>query len=903
MDPLYVIDGSNYIFRAYYAVSPLYNSKGFPTNALLGFSRMILKLLKDKDVKNIAIAFDVKAKTFRHKIYSKYKANRSECPEDLVPQMPYFREISKAFGIKVLEEEGYEADDIIATLTTEAKKQAQKVVIVSADKDLTQLVDKDVLVWDPMRDVLYDEKGVFNKFGVKPAQMLDYLSLMGDSSDNVPGVKGIGPKSASSLINYFGSIYELVKRKEEIFSIRGLRGAKRIRTLIEENLDSLNMSRSLIALENKVPIALGLDTKKEFIFKGIKNELLEPLLEELEFNSFRDSISLIREKNESSNKIKVEKKYKLVTNENFKDFVKELSTYKEFSFDTETTSLDTVEAKLVGISISFKEDAAYYLPIFSSLKESSCLDLKGVISALNPIFQDKDVLKIGFNLKFDISILLNAGFKIDGPFFDSMLASYVLEPEGQRSRGLKALTKLLLGEEMTTFEEILQDKENISQVENEKILNYAAHDADASLKLYKIFNEKLGEDKDSCSLRYVFSKIEMPLVKVLSKMELTGIRVDIDFLNSLETEFLEEVKSLEKRIYSLANKEFNINSPKQLASVLFEDLNISTKGVKKTKTGYSTNASVLNKIINRHEIIKVLLEYREVFKLQSTYIASLKKLVKSKTRRVHSSFNQAITSTGRLSSSDPNLQNIPIKNPRGQRIRKVFVAGDKKVLVKADYSQIELRVLAHLSKDKGLSDAFLNNEDIHLKTAVDLFPDAESDIKYFRRLAKTINFGIIYGMGAFRLASSLGISQKEAKRYIDEYFLKYPGVLAYYDYLKNKIEEDGYVETLFGRRRYAKDIDTSGRDAMYVSRSLINAPIQGTAAEIVKIAMIKADSLIDSKWKDKANMILQVHDELVFEVNKDIKDEVTADLVKTMEQAVKLNVPLRVDYLINKSWG
>lgn len=907
MHPVYLVDGSGYIFRAYYAVQPLSTSKGLPTNALIGFTRMLAKLLRDVHADHIAVMFDTSAKTFRHELYDGYKANRGECPEDLVPQMPYFRKIVEAMGIRHFEKEGFEADDIIATLTRTFSSQEREVVIVSGDKDLTQLVDERTVVWDAMRDVRFTPELVKEKFGVEPKQVLDFLALCGDSSDNIPGVKGVGPKSAQRLIEHFGSVDNLIEKTDEIGELKGLRGAKSVQKKIESGVELLRLSRELVRLDEAVAPFNEIVNVEELSLTPPDDAVLYPLFEELEFNSLLNTVT-------SAHRPKVvetasAKKYETVSPKSFDAFLKKFKKQKSFAFDTETSSLDPRSCELVGLSVSWEDDSAYYLPFVAGDDAEGAspelLELEVVRDALAPIFADADVKKIGANLKYDISVMAEQGMPVHGLGFDAMLCAYVLNPD-RRDFGLKALSSLHLDEEMKPFKDVLGDREHIGQVPLAAVAEYACHDADASWKLKEALDTKLGKDSNTPpSLRYVFEEIEMPLVEVLSDIERAGVAIDLDILENLSKEFSADIERLREEIFVYAGCEFNVNSPKQLGAILFEELGISTKGVKKTKTGYSTNASVLEKLVDAHPIVSLLLEYREVHKLNSTYVEALKNLVHPKTGRIHASFNQAVAATGRLSSSDPNLQNIPIRNERGRRIRNAFIPEKGSLLIAADYSQIELRILAHLSEDQAFRDAFLNREDIHLRTAKEIFGammGSEDEQKELRRVAKTINFGIIYGMSAFRLAREINVSRTQAQEYIDQYFARYPRVLEYFDSVAEKAETQGYVETMFGRRRYLEELDISGRDAGYAGRSMLNAPIQGSAAEIIKIAMVNLHKVL-AQNEGSARMVLQVHDELVVEVRESDAERVRDLIVEEMESAVSLSVPLVVDARIGRSWG
>ncbi len=902
MNTTYLVDGSGYIFRAYYAVAPLSNSQGLPTNALLGFSRMIMKLIKDKQASSIAVAFDTGKPTFRHEIYSEYKANRDECPEDLVPQMPYFRKIAKALGLVCYEKEGFEADDIIATLTVNLASEDNKVVIVSGDKDLTQLVNDNVVVWDAMRDINYNDQAVIDKFGVKPEQIRDYLSLIGDTSDNIPGVRGVGPKTAQRLIQEFGDIDKMIKNVDKIKDIEKLRGAKGVQAKIEGSIEQMRLSQSLIDLDYKVKPFNKVKDYNELTWEGPIHDELEILFNELEFNSILSKVNSVFK---NSKKELKDKEYKVLEKKDLKDLAKQIKAKGSFAFDTETSSLDPLSCHLIGVSFSLEEDKAYFVGFSSFDPSASLVDLEDFKKVFSKIFADKEIKKFGANIKFDIEVLEAKGIEVEGVDFDTMLAAHVLSPD-KRDYGLKSLAYKHLGESMLTYDELVKNAESkassLLELPFSRLSKYACHDADATLKVRNALKKELDKEEFSTALS-LFTEIEMPLVPVLADIETAGIKIDTDYLDGLSKEFGTELEDLTKRIYAVVGEEFNINSPKQLSEVLFDKLGISTKGIKKNKTAYSTNSVTLEKLKGQHEIVDLILSYRAYYKLKSTYVDALPPLVSEETKRLHASFNQAITATGRLSSSNPNLQNIPIKSKNGRRIRNAFCAKEDSTFIIADYSQIELRILAHLSEDEALTRAFVTGEDIHSKTAQELFgADLFADKKELRRIAKTINFGIIYGMGAFRLARELEISRDQAQEYIDKYFARYPSVLDYFDRLRSDMDILGYVETLFGRRRYKQDIDSSGRDYGYSERSLLNAPIQGTAAEIIKKAMINLNQSL-AKYSQNARMVLQVHDELIIETSKKLAEPVFALVVREMENAVKLSVPLKVEARVSQRWG
>lgn len=906
MKLLHLVDGSGYIFRAFYAVAPLSTQQGMPTNALYGFTRMLQKLLRDVQATHVAVAFDTAAPTFRHELYAEYKANRRECPAELVPQLPFFRKIVEALGIQSLEKAGVEADDIIATLTTALQRDDTKIVIVSGDKDLTQLVNERVEVWDAMRDIHFTPSTVRDKFGVPPEQIVDYLTLVGDTSDNVPGAKGIGPKTAKLLLERFSSLEELLQDTAAIEEIKGLRGAASVRKTLESSGEMLRLSRKLVELDHQVDPYRQVQDIAEFTIRPVDPAVAGPLFHELEFPRILESLSLAAPIAAPSQRYATKNFRTVRSAEELTALAAELSKVSEFAFDTETTSLDVLGCELVGISISWKPNEAYYLPIACGESREGYHELTEVVRVLNPIFADESIKKIGLNLKFDLNVLTTHGFTVRGVAFDGMLASYVLSPD-KREHGLKALAKCHLNVDMVTYEELLGDAEAITDVELERLSHYACHDAEASWCLREALDKLIGPaaPDGGASLRRIFEEIEVPLIPVLAAMERAGIKTDVHFLSQLGDEFAAELQTLEARIHELAGGEFNLNSPKQLSEVLFDRLGLPTAGLRRTQSGFSTDASVLARFADKHEIVRNILEYREIFKLKSTYVEALIRLTRPDTGRVHTSFNQAIAATGRLSSSEPNLQNIPIRNPRGRRIRQAFIAEDGYSLISADYSQIELRILAHLADDPNLIDAFRRGEDIHLSTARDIFGDialSGTDRDRLRRIAKTINFGIIYGMSAFRLAGELEVPRRQAQEYIDNYFAKYAGVQRYFDRLAEESQRLGYVATMFGRRRYLKDIDTTGRDAGYAGRSLLNAPIQGTAAEIIKLAMIRLYDELE-QFGDSARIVLQVHDELVVEARQSVLESVRAAVARAMEGAVELSVPLKADIRVGRSWG
>ncbi len=928
---LYIIDGSGYIYRAYYAIKQqLTNSEGLPTGALFGFTKMLLKLLNDKGVENVAIAFDTKVPTFRHEKYPEYKANRKATPDDLVKQMPYFREIVEGLGIKALVQDGFEADDIIGTIAKNFSAQGMRVVIVSGDKDLSQLVSDKISVWDAMKNVHYDKIKVREKFGINPEQIVDLLALSGDTSDNIPGARGIGEKTAVQLLNEFDSLDSLLANLDKLDVNKTIRGAKSVKEKIQNSLDNIELSKFLATINCDVPVFNTENDISKFTWAEYNLDVLLPIFEKLEFQNLLKEIikkdnGKLREQIADS-KIPTDAEYTVLSPDDLPAFAEKLAQQNSFAFDVETTSLNPLECELIGVAISFEDKKGFFIPLYSHLEPQKVIPLELFKEHFGYIFASTTIKKIGWNLKFDISVLEEKGIKVNAPFIDGMLVQALLHPDDRESKGLKQQALIVLKEQMATFEEVVGDNSSIADIEIERTAAYACHDADATWRLTKILYKQL---KDISSENNTtqgqsplneFNNIEMPLIRVLSLIECTGIKVHIPSLEKLKKEFASEISNLTAEIYKLVGHEFNINSPKQLSEILFGELNLPYPlRIKSNEKQLSTSVKVLEELnAQGHKIAEFLIEYREIQKLQSTYVEPLLKQADS-ARRIHSSFNQAQVATGRLSSSDPNLQNIPIRNERGAQLRKVFVGDAGYKLIKADYSQIELRVLAHLSDDKNLIQAFLSGEDFHLRTAKDIFGEEASDPtrkKELRRYAKSINFGIVYGMGANSLAKMLSIPRAQAQEYIEGYFRKYPQVQEYFTKIDSQIAQNGCVETLFGRRRYVSELqaNTSIGDPNFIKRSLLNGIIQGTAAEIVKLAMIGIMDklpkynfdLLGKPTKENrglARMVLQVHDELVFEVHESVLSEVKQLIIQQMENAVQLNVPLKVDVEIGASWG
>ncbi|MCF8055382.1 MAG: DNA polymerase I [Desulfocapsa sp.] len=878
-DEVYLVDGSAYIYRAYHAVAPLTNSEGMPTHAVFGFLNILRKLIKEKNPHYLAVAFDMRGPVFRHEIYPEYKANRPPMPEDLAVQIPYIKELVRAMNIPCFEVQGIEADDIIASAAKVLVEQGKKVVVVSGDKDLLQLVDGQVVMWDPMKNKVMDGSAIEEKYHVRPEQLLDCYALMGDSSDNVPGVPGVGPKTAEKLINQHGTL-------EGLYESLGSMKKSKLKERLEENRAMAFLSRDLIRLKYDVEVPALLSGYQQ---QEPKEEQLQDLYSRLGFNS------MLKEKNES---VSVSTKgFQLVqTTDDLQRVVGHLHNSSLLVIDTETTSLDVARASLVGISLCTDLDAAWYIPIGHCLENGELqegqLEQSVVLGALKPFLESGSLPKLGHNIKYDYSVLRNScDLAMQGPLYDSMIAAYLAEP-GRRSLKLDELC-LECGYGLTAFDQVVGDpkQENcFAYVDLKEACNYSCEDVFGSLLLWRKYEPLLKEVKQY----ELFHDVETPLIPILAEMELAGITVSGKVLDQLQDEFQQEIDALQEEIYALAGYSFNIQSPKQLGVLLFEELELPHG--RKTKTGYSTDMKVLEKLAPKHEIPAKITRYRVLAKLQSTYVKKLKKLINPQTGRVHTSFNQTVTATGRLSSSNPNMQNIPIRTEEGNRIRKAFVPGKDRIFLSADYSQIDLRVLAHYSQDEALLYAFRHGEDIHARTAAELFGVSPLLLtSEMRRVAKSINFGIVYGMSSFGLSNQLNISRKEASRFIDRYFQLYSGVKKFMEAIVEQARENGYVTTLLKRRRMLPEINVKNKTRReFAERTAINTPIQGTAADIIKLAMIKVVPALKQK-KLSARLLLQIHDELVFELPENELDR-TREVVKAvMEEAMHLDVPLVVN--------
>jgi DNA polymerase-1 len=899
--PLYLIDGSGYLFRAYYAIRHLSSPTGFPTNAIYGVVQMLLKLLRDQKPDHLAVVFDVGRETFRTELYPDYKANRAAMPEDLRPQIEPLKELIRAFNIPVLEKAGFEADDLIGTIARRCREQGQPVIVVTGDKDLMQIVGDGITLLDTMKDKASNVAEVVEKFGVAPSRVVDVLALMGDASDNIPGVPGIGEKTASKLIQEFGSLEELLVRVDEV---KGKNGER-----LREFADQARLSYQLATIDCAVPLEYSFDS---FRVEPANNARLAELFKAYGFTSLMKELT-------SSATLSAEDYRCVATRKELAAMLAELTAAPAFAFDTETTSLNPLEAELVGISLACREHAAWYIPVGHTARRSSGeglfadhaapallpgqLPRQEVLAALAPLLENPEHRKIAQNMKYDYQILRGAGLHPQGLWCDTMIASYVSNP-ARTSHGLGALSLELLDHKMISYDEVTgKGKERIgfAEVPLAEATRYSAEDADVTYLLHRLLLPKVVET----GTEQLFFELEMPLVPILAEMELTGVLLDLPLLADLSSRIATDLANLEQAIHSEAGKAFNIGSPKQLGEILFEKMQLPTGKKTKLKTGWSTNVDELERLANLDiPIARLLLQYRSQSKLKSTYTDALPKLVDGKTGRVHTSYNQTVAITGRLSSSDPNLQNIPIRTDEGRQIRRAFIAPPGCKILSADYSQIELRVLAHLSGDKVFCYAFANDEDIHTRTAAEvfgLFPELVTS--EMRRQAKAINFGVIYGQSAFSLAGQLGIPRKTAEEFIATYKERHAGAMAYLDSCIAHAREHGYVTTLLGRRLPIPEIASQNYNIRgYAERNAINYPIQGSAADIIKKAMINIDKRLKRDGL-KSRMIMQVHDELVFEVPDAELVQMEQLVEHEMAHALPLQVPLKIDISYGNNWN
>ncbi len=879
---LFLIDGSSYIYRAYFAIRHLSNSKGEATNAVYGFVNMLLKVVREQAPDHLAVVFDAKGPTFRKELYPDYKANRAQMPEDLVPQIPVIKELVKAFNMPAIEKQGFEADDIIATLAKKFAAEGLEVTVVTGDKDLMQIVSNKICLLDTMKDQVSGLQEVAGRFGGTPDKVIEVQALAGDASDNVPGVPGVGEKTAVKLIQQFGSVENLLASLDQV---KG-----KLQEKLRDNAEQARLSKLLVTLRDDVPLELDYDN---FALTPPDNAALTNLFKDLEFHKLLQEFS--------SDDRATGEGYKGVLNDaDFDGLVAELEQAERFAFDTETTSLTAVRADLVGLSFAVRPGEAWYIPVgHYYLGVPDQLDRRRVLERLRPLFTDSNKPKIGQNAKYDALVLRRAGIEVKSIAVDTMLASYLANPAAS-SHGMDALAAELLGYKTISYKEMTGSGKNqigFAEVEVEKAIVYAAEDADITLRLAQKLEPQLRETGQE----QLFHEVEMPLMEVLTDMEWTGVRIDAEFLGNLSREMAGKLAALEKKIFDLAGGPFNVASPKQLGEVLFERLKLP-RG-RKTKTGWSTDVEVLTNLAAEQPIAARLLEHRSLSKLKGTYCDALPKLVNPETGRIHTSFNQAVTATGRLSSSDPNLQNIPIRSEEGGRIREAFVPAEGNLLLSADYSQIELRLLAHLAEEVALKEAFAHGEDIHARTASEVFGVfLEMVTPEMRRQAKTINFGVIYGMGAFSLGKDLGIPTREAQAFIDNYFARYPGIRAFMESKREEAREKLYVTTLLGRRCAVPEIHSkNGAIRSYAERNAINYPIQGSAADLIKVAMVNVHRRL-AKEGLQAKMVLQVHDELVFDVPERELMAVQGLVKEEMEGAVPLSVPLVVDIGTGKNW-
>lgn len=899
---LLLIDGNALLHRAYHALPPLTVAKtGEMVNAVYGLASMLLKAIYELKPSHYAVAFDLKAPTFRHKLFDQYKAHRPPTPDELVSQLGRVRQLVEAFNMPVFELESYEADDILGALSHQAASQGMDTVIVTGDADAMQLVSPKVKVLYPKPrrsfsdTMLYDEDAVKEKYGVAPEHISDMKALVGDTSDNIPGIPGIGGKTAAKLIQQLGGIDRIYEHIDEVTP-------EKLQNLLRNNEDIARRSKELATIVTELPVKLDLEQSRLSRFDRQK---VADLFRELEFASLLPRLSEVMGEAqgvspEVESKPPCQTEYSVVcTADELNKLINRLKKAGSFAFDTETTSLDAISAQLVGISIAPADGESYYIPVgHISWEQTEQIPLEQVIAGLKPVFENDSLSKIAQNGKYDMTVLAEHDVNVSNLAFDTMIAAYLL---GEKSIGLKALAFAKLGIEMTPITELIGSGAKqicMSQVDVSTTKDYACADADITWRLAKLFNAELKEQ----GLWKLFSKVEMPLVPVLMKMERNGVLLDADSLRHMSHRLGERLLELEKGIYDNVGHRFNINSPQQLSQILFEELKLPPAG--KTKSGYSTGASVLEELRSVHPIIELILEYRQLSKLKSTYVDTLPGLINHKTGRLHTSFNQTRTATGRLSSSDPNLQNIPIRSEQGREIRQAFIAPPGCRLLSGDYSQIDLRVLAHFSQDPTLLETFRHNGDIHAATAALLFGvEPDKVTADMRRLAKTVNFGVIYGMSGYGLEQATELSREEAEQFIDSYFKKYPQVREYLDSTKKQAREKGYVETILGRRRAIPEINSSNRNLREAAeRMAINMPVQGTSADIIKVAMIELDRQMTDK-KLKSKVLLQVHDELIFEVPDEELDEMKKLVPEVMSTSLKLSIPLKVDIKFGDNWG
>ncbi|WIO74237.1 DNA polymerase I [Porticoccaceae bacterium LTM1] len=899
--PLVLVDGSSYLYRAFHvpALQALINSAGQPTGAVRGVISMIRRLLKDYPGSEIAVVFDAKGKTFRDELYAEYKSHRPPMPDELRSQIEPIHNIIRAMGLPILVVEGVEADDVIGTLAKQAEKAGRAVVISTGDKDMAQLVTDKVTLVNTMTETCLDVDGVADKFGVPPTLIIDYLALLGDKSDNIPGVPGVGEKTAVALLQGIGSLEKIYEDLEPIREL-GFRGAKKMPEKLAEFREQAELSHDLATIRTNIELPLSHD---ELSHQPQDSDALLALFREMEFKTWLEEVEQGGDEAPEQAVEAIEAHYEILFNEEQLDvWIDKLKTAKLFAFDTETTSLDYMQAELVGVSFAVEAGSAAYVPFgHDYLGAPSQLSRQQVLDKLKPLLEDPELKKIGQNLKYDMSVLARQGVDLRGVAYDTMLESYVVNSTAGR-HDMDSLAERLLSHRCISFEEIAgkgAGQLTFNQIDIETAGPYAAEDADITLRLHQALMPEL---ESQPGLQSVFTEIEMPLLSVLSRIERTGALIDGSLLRQQSQQLGQRIAEIQQEAFELAGEEFNLSSPKQLGAILFDKLQLPV--LKKTAKGApSTKEEVLQELALDYPLPKLLMEHRSLSKLKSTYTDKLPEMVNPATGRVHTSYHQAVTATGRLSSSDPNLQNIPVRTEEGRRIRHAFVAPKGCKLVAADYSQIELRIMAHLSGDKGLLTAFAEGLDVHRATAAEVFDTALDQVTpEQRRSAKAINFGLIYGMSAFGLGRQLNIGRNQAQQYIDLYFERYPGVQRYMEKTREGAKEKGYVETLFGRRLYVPMINArNGAHRQAAERTAINAPMQGTAADIIKRAMIAVDQWLQTEGL-KSRVIMQVHDELVLEVPEAELETVTAGLPEYMSKAAELSVPLVVDVGVGDNW-
>ncbi|WP_339781054.1 DNA polymerase I [uncultured Marinobacter sp.] len=903
--PVVLVDGSSYLFRAYHALPPLTTSKNHPTGAIKGVIAMIRRLEQDFPGSKLVVVFDAKGKTFRHDLYEEYKANRPPMPDDLAVQIEPIHQMVRAMGLPLLIVEGVEADDVIGTLADEATSKGIDVVVSTGDKDMAQLVSDHVTLINTMTETRMDKDGVVEKFGVRPDQIIDYLALVGDKVDNIPGVNKCGPKTAVKWLQAYDNLGSVIEHADEI---KG-----KIGECLREAIDTLPLSRELATIKMDVELDFGLEDLEERqqndadLLELFREYELRGWIAELEAKASEPAEDGSVKATETTNDTPPapqEKRYSVITEQKELDeWVARLGKSDLFAFDTETTSLRYMHAEVVGVSFAIEAGEAAYVPFgHDYMGAPEQLDRESVLAQLKPLLEDPQQKKVGQNLKYDKNVLANHDICLEGIAEDTMVESYVLNSVSSR-HDMDTLARNYLGEETITFESIAgkgAKQLTFNQLDLEKAGPYAAEDADITLRLHQVLRPQLAKVG---KLQSVYEDIDLPLVPVLSRMEQRGTLIKASTLRQHSQELAERMAELEKEAHKVAGENFNLGSPKQLQVIFYEKMGLPV--IKKTPKGApSTAEPVLQELAHEHELPRLILEHRSLSKLKSTYTDTLPELIHHRTGRVHTSYHQAVTATGRLSSSEPNLQNIPIRTEQGRRIRQAFIAEKGHKLIAADYSQIELRIMAHLSGDKGLLTAFEKGEDIHKATAAEVFGVALDEVSSDqRRSAKAINFGLIYGMSAFGLARQLDVARKVAQQYIDRYFERYPGVLQYMDNIRKQAHDDGYVETLFGRRLYLPEINARNKQLQQAAeRTAINAPMQGTAADIIKLAMIEVESWLLSEHADTARMTMQVHDELILEVKEKAVDEIREGLIKRMSGAAKLAVPLLVEAGVGDNW-